>query len=535
MQSPETKTRQTIRWIWLLWVLALLLILLAALPMLSYPMGRDQGMYANIGRSILAGGTPFVDMWDIKPPPIYYIYAGAISLFGVTTSAIRAIDLIFLPLGMLAVFLLGRHIGRDESGHITTYGNALGIFATLAYGGFYFNEQFASLSQNDSLISVPLMWAIYFTLRSLAHKRASKEAWRNALWVGMLGGVILWFKHYNAFFLLAMVAEVLIMRRAFPVKEGLAFAIGGLLTGGLLLLFFASQGMVQEMFIVAQGTAAYNAQGYDFANFISNMGSYLHFRWLHWGTLLVLVVLWLPIRFLLPRKAHGWRLLWLTVLAGLAFAFIQAKGFDTHWMPMLPALALIGADTLARLGVSLASRFGGRLIWGTLGIAWSLLCVGIIANSTWARALPYYTGEMDQVAFFDQFQANDLKPEQSLQVVEYLRPLVAEGDTLFVWGFRPEVYYMGNWRPATRFQAHFPLVAPWYPPEWKDENVATLWAAMPPYAIVLEDDFMPWVTDYSLDSHQLLQDYTDLNSWYIANYERVHEIGDFLIWKRKDL
>jgi len=81
----------------------LLLVLLVAFPVLTYPMGRDQGMYANIGLSILNGGTPFVDMWDIKPPPIYYIYAAGIAIFGRGTEAIRAIDFTLVPLGMLGL------------------------------------------------------------------------------------------------------------------------------------------------------------------------------------------------------------------------------------------------------------------------------------------------------------------------------------------------------------------------------------------------------------------------------------------------
>ena len=91
---------------------ALILIsLIVALPVLTYPLGRDQGMYANIARTILNGGLPYIDMWDIKPPAIYYIYAGGISLFGPGAAAIRAIDLAFLPLTLISLFMLGKRLG----------------------------------------------------------------------------------------------------------------------------------------------------------------------------------------------------------------------------------------------------------------------------------------------------------------------------------------------------------------------------------------------------------------------------------------
>lgn len=519
-----------VRWVHVLhWASLVGIILLMASPVLLYPMGRDQGMYANIARTILAGGVPFVDMWDIKPPPIYYLYALALTLFGTTTAAIRALDLLMIPVGMVAIYGVGRRLGRTQDGD---YGHWLGLWSVLMMGAFYFNEQFASLSQNDSLIGVLLIWAIFFTQSALLAVRGSRGEWVNALLVGALGGVILWFKHYNAFFLLAMVAQVIMTRRALPIKASSGFVVGGLLTGGGLLVFFWAQGMVDEMFIVAEGTAAYNAQGYDFGAFIGNMGNYLYFRWLHWGFLLVCVALWLPMRWLGGRRGDGWGLIWGMIGAGLAFAFIQAKGFDTHWMPMLPALALLGADTLVRLMLAMRRRWG-RIVGRVAVMAGLVIPLGILADSTWRPALPYITGQIDTPTYYSQFQANDLKPEQSWQVVNYLEQHVAPGDTLFIWGFRPEVYYMGGWRPATRFQAHFPLVAPWYPQAWRDENVAILWAAMPPYALVLEDDYMPWVTDRHEDSHQLLQEYTELNNWYIANYERVGKIGDFILWRRR--
>ena len=74
-----------------------------------------------------------------------------------------------------------------------------------------------------------------------------------------------------------------------------------------------------------------------------------------------------------------------------------------------------------------------------------------------------------------------------------------------------------------------------YPPEWREQTVETLWAALPPYVLVLEADYMPWVTGSHEDSHQLLVRYTELSNWVSANYERDVVLGEFLIWKRRSL
>jgi hypothetical protein len=295
-------------------------------------------------------------------------------------------------------------------------------------------------------------------------------------------------------------------------------------------MYFWSQGMMQEMLIIAQGTAAYNAQGYNPATFVNDMLRFLGFKWLVWGPLMLLAALWIPARWLNGKRANGWSLVIVWWLAGVAFLLIQAKGFDTHWIPMLPPLALFAADALDRIIRALSSRQTVRAGFYALSV---IALLGILSGTTWGRSWWYITGQESKIAYYDRFQANDLKPEESLQVAQYLRERVAPGDTLFIWGFRPEVTFMANLRPATRFQAHFPLVAAWYPPEWQQENVDILWAALPPYALVLEDDYMPWVTDRAEDSHQVLQEYTELNNWLIANYERIDETGDFIIWQRQ--
>jgi 4-amino-4-deoxy-L-arabinose transferase-like glycosyltransferase len=180
-----------------------LLVLLAAAPVLTYPMGRDQGMYANIGRSILKGGIPYIDMWDIKPPPIYYIYAVGIGIFGTTTASIRAIDFTLIPFGMLGLFLFGERLKNRQ----------LGLLAALVYGIFYFNEDFQNLTQSDSLVTVLLIWAAYSAYRSMLSED-SRFSWRWAFVAGALCGVILWFKHYYAFFVLALVINRLLIQKA---------------------------------------------------------------------------------------------------------------------------------------------------------------------------------------------------------------------------------------------------------------------------------------------------------------------------------
>jgi hypothetical protein len=162
-----------------------------------------------------------------------------------------------------------------------------------------------------------------------------------------------------------------------------------------------------------------------------------------------------------------------------------------------------------------------------------LLLLTMLAQGIWPRAWYYLTGAEDQLAYYGRFRGGEFVADESLAVADYLRERVAPGDSLYIWGFRPEVYFMSQLNPATRFIFQFPLVGEWYPAQWRQENVDALWAALPPYVLVLQVDYMPWVTGRNEDSNTLLQEYNELNDWLIFNYERDAQIGNFFVWKRK--
>jgi 4-amino-4-deoxy-L-arabinose transferase-like glycosyltransferase len=523
----------------------IVIALLSALPVLTYPMGRDQGMYANIARTILNGGLPYIDMWDIKPPAIYYIYAAGISIFGPGAAAIRAIDLVFLPCTLIAIYLLGRRIGGTSGA---------GFLSGVLFTVFYFTETFASLTQSDSLVALPMSIAALCVVCAGDAPCASRGALLWSASAGALCALTIWFKHYYALFVLAMVVEHLLRRmrdtrgsepllRRFPIKEALAFALGGLPIGALPLLYFLSNGVFAEMLIVAQGTAQYNAQAaVSLQAFINQMANYIRFRWWHWGVLLILAVLW----FVAPAlKRRHWRVVWLWLIAALGVVLIQAKGFDTHWIPMLPPLTLLAGGATDGVLRWLSSRFlrnRPAAIW----IVYTVVTAGlllILLKDTWIGAYPLLSGAQDLETYYEdqkyRFQGNDFKPWESVRLVRYLERRTQPGDSLFVFGFRPEIYYLSGLRPATRFQAQFPLVADWWPPEWRQKAVDDLWASLPPYVLILQADYMDWVTGKKdQDSATLMahdERLQDLEDWLIFNYQEVRVIGDFRIWERKDL
>src|SRR4029079_353282 len=50
-------------------------VALLMFPGLFFGPGQDQGIFMVIGRGILHGQTPYLDLWDHKPPLIYLVSA----------------------------------------------------------------------------------------------------------------------------------------------------------------------------------------------------------------------------------------------------------------------------------------------------------------------------------------------------------------------------------------------------------------------------------------------------------------------------
>jgi 4-amino-4-deoxy-L-arabinose transferase-like glycosyltransferase len=505
------------------WLPALALtgvITMLALPVLTYPPGADQGEFAVTARAILDGRVPYVEIWNPKPPAVFYVYGLALGLLGDSPAAIRALDLLLFPL--IAAGLYG--LGRRLAGHQTA------LLALAFFGGVYFSLDFWTLTQNDGLAAAPMTLAVWWIFCALESGRA---ALRWLALAGMAAGLALWFKYPFVLFAILLPAGYALSRSNAGESRQLWRELGAFVCGGTIIavggtLLLAAQGALTAWVESALVTTGYARLGLSDLFSSVNWQHTLREWWL-WPQG-VIVVGWLLARRRWPRPERpGWHIVWLWLLAGLGAAVIQGQGYGYHFLLVLPPLTLLAADLV------------GRSVNGVVRLPLRTRILALLATAlplcllltVWLPALPYLSGGQTQEEYYRRFRGGDFLAAESLAVAEYLRARTTPGDSLYIWGFRAEVYFLSGLRPATRFPFHYPLVGDWYPPEWQQENVDTLWAALPPFALVLRGDYLPWVTGREADSHELLQEYTELNNWLIHNYEREAEIGPFLVWRRR--
>jgi len=144
---------------------AALVILPLLLLILQYGAGRDQGAFLAVARVMQAGGMPYRDAWDVKPPGIFLIYRAAL-LFGGGMLPVRALEaLALVSQGFAFAVLTRRFTGSPVPG---AWAGALAIL-------IHAQLEFWHTAQPESFGGPVLAWALVLAT-SPANKSLARAA-----------------------------------------------------------------------------------------------------------------------------------------------------------------------------------------------------------------------------------------------------------------------------------------------------------------------------------------------------------------------
>ena len=100
--------------------LALGFVALAALLIrivsIAEPLGIDQSLWASAVRGMSRGQLLYRDVWEQRPPGIYFTYLAAFKIFGWTPAAIAWLDLIASMVTTLVLFAVARALSTTTIG-----------------------------------------------------------------------------------------------------------------------------------------------------------------------------------------------------------------------------------------------------------------------------------------------------------------------------------------------------------------------------------------------------------------------------------
>jgi hypothetical protein len=512
-------------------------IVLVAYPTIFFPLGRDQGIFAYIGKIINEGGVPFIDAWEQKPPLAYYLYSFAFMLFGESMQSVRIFDLLYT---VIAVILLSR-LGT------LLFGETVGLTAGLFYGALYFfTNDFWTLANTDSFLILPTIGALYTCC--VAQVKNKKLLF---LLSGLLCGCIFMIKSPGILVLVPLFLFMLMKTLEDEKKRfGTFFLNFFLILSGIaaaiipFIIYFKLNSALDEMLYTLFVFNPLYAKG----AFQVTEREYLDLTLTGFSkkTLVVTVpalFALLRVRLKKPCAQEVLAVSWLGVT--LLGVYMQWRFFLYHWLPVLGPLSLLGAYGICQMFRKPAQGDYSRAFLGVKNLALVVVFI-LLALSTFkpfARHFfdfyKYKRGSISKEVYynthFGRYNFKDFSFLADEEVAEYVKEHTQESDYIFIWGFGTLIYFLSDRSSPSRFVFPNALLTKSHPKyeEWRRELIDGLISKKPVYILVVEQDALPWVTGVKGDSLENLKYFPELNQILEHHYSLETVIEHFHLYRLK--
>ncbi|HEY8551345.1 MAG TPA: hypothetical protein VIL35_15415 [Vicinamibacterales bacterium] len=539
------------------WVLFVLLVAVR-LPSLAQPAGADQALYAYVGQRILAGELPYRDAWDQKPPAVHYTYA-LLWLIWPDERVVAVADLVVTVLTALLVWRLGRRIGPPGSGEAAAL-----VFLLLGNPALGRLGGVRVRAQCEVFIGLAAAAGFLLLHGSVISGVSRRAAWLAAAAGAAFGAAFLYKYNAGSVLAAAMAAGAWWVTERAPserhsLRGWLALTVwmlaGFAASVASMLIVFAAGGALRELY---HATITYNVfySGETYEGRFALLRYLLTFPVRHARIDALWFLGGLGCAFLLAsavvtlfrgtRTSTGWRwplrgipdpmpLLWVAA-ACLSIAVNGSRGLPQYFVQAYPALALafgVAAGSVWRL-----TRPRTRLLL-VLAVA---IAVQRVANfdkvadyTAWdVRA---WTGSLTREAYLARFGGRDSGDKYSAlavhELAQYLRAHLPADETVLLFGFSPGALVQSARESATRFFWSRPLIVG-FGEGWPGFGVRGLHDDLVrrrPALVVLQR--RDWDPD-TVDSFTFFMSRPELRGWLEYGYTHAGELGNFVIWKRKD-
>jgi hypothetical protein len=510
---------------------AVALLVVLRLPSLVQPMGADQSLYAYVGERIRAGGLPYRDAWDQKPPAVHFLYAGLRTVWA-GDAIVPFADLAAAAAVAVLLYQLGNAIGPAGTGAA----GAL-VFLFLSNPAFTRIAGIRLRSQCETFIALAVTAALICLLKD--RKGASGPS---ALAAGVLFGLAFTFKYNAAVFAIAGVVALVLFSRV-SLGALLRLAIGFSLPSLALLAIFAFGGALQQLY---DATVAYNLaySGETYAGILD------------------------AVRYLVTFPVERARVdaLWTVGGAGCILLLAGARADRTRLFPVIwvaaacASIAINGSRSLpqyfvqANPALALAAAWGGVLAWQWMRASLSssraryaaaAAAVVVVLVAAWrVNQFPklleqtvfdarYALGGMSRDAYLARY--DDDRKYSALAAAalgEYLRSHSAPADRVYVFGFTCAAYVEAGRASASRFFWSRPVIAGFNAdrPGYGVEGLLAELDRNRPSVIALQQ--RDWAPDVD-DSATFFMSSPRLVVWLQTHYVKADGPDGFDVWLRR--
>jgi 4-amino-4-deoxy-L-arabinose transferase-like glycosyltransferase len=443
-------------------------------PMHALPLERDEGAYAVIAVRWMDGEILYRDLFDHKPPLVYLVYGLARFCSSDPVRAIRTLATLYLLASGVVVLLTGWRLYGPWSA-------VAGLALFLAYGSSW---RFQGLTFNsEAIMTLPAMLGCLGVVWGMQVRRPLPF-----VLAGMGVGLTALAKPVGVLLLGPLCLALLLLdwpwRRRLTVARRVLSA--ALLPTLVLLAYLTFHGALPAAY---EALISYNR--IYMRESLHNLANNPFWIWTIWKPMLALfgpggagvVVTLLVRRWRTP--AHIVTAGWGAML--LLSALITVRDYPHYYLAAVPLFSLWAGALLFGLvdGEWLRSR---RLLrWRWMAALPALVLLVVLVLPPVREIWPLRTmSPREQIEALHSTEGTR-HFWAATEVASYLASRGSPDEPVFLWISEPQIYYLANLRPATRFVYDYPVDRL---PRARDEVLRTL-RQQPPRSIVTYHDVRP--------------------------------------------
>ena len=412
-------------------------------PLYQQYVYRDSGVFLYMGWRILNGELPYRDVWDHKPPVIFYVNALGLAITPHSRWGVWLLELIGLFLAALIGYKLIQQFFGSFPAILSTF-SWLSALVFVIHGG-NFTEEYALPLQFLAL------WLAAVIFKSPVPK------YKHWFVMGLIGAIAFFTKQTTIGIWIAIVLFLIgykIWSRQFRELSFtlLIFSSGLIVVSIGWITLFALQDSLSYFWDCAfEYNLVYSSLRHGiFRHIIPIIAGITPLA--QSGLLPLAGIGYFVIVIMLSfNRDHIGELFPLFAIALLDFPLelllvsISGNTYTHYYITMLPILALLS-------GITCWVIFASQFLTQTSLKARYILTVGILGIFTW-------------VTFYHQYKTISSQPIRLLPVVSYIQSNTTSKDTVLLWGAESSVNFFSHRKSPSRFVYQYPLYTHGYADE----------------------------------------------------------------------
>lgn len=399
---------------------------------------RDSGVFLYVAWRFLSGDIPYRDVWDHKPPLIYFVDALGLTMTPNSLWGVWGLQVLFI---FFTLFFIYRLLDKEFGIYAALAGTVVfisGLLTILEKGNV--TEEYALVFQALCLWLFIRAWRQGFPVRA-------------SFWIGVLGGLAFNFKQTTIGIWVTYALFLLVMRlcqRKAPFRDLLSLATGWLIPSIVFVLYFASQNALQDYWE--------QAFLYNFIYIGKHEGirrlipvfikgfAYLRNGWVLYfailGWLAGLGYVWLKHKS--AAEMHPLILIGLVSLpVEVLFITISGRSILHYYLTPLPVMAILT----------------GALVYTVPFLISRIPSISSQAIQRWIPVIllaVVVLGQSEQIKYYPEY-VHTLSDDDYAPVIDYIIKNTDEDDQVLIIGAESVVNFLARREASTRYVYQYPL------------------------------------------------------------------------------